>query len=224
VSAPLPVAGRIVSVRAGRVRPVDWPDATGRIRAQHTAYLKEPVAGPASVATLGIEGDEQYDQGHGGPDRALLAYPETHYEPWRRELGISDMGPGGFGENLTVTGFDEHTVCVGDVFEAGATRVQVSQPRGPCANISRRWGRPDLLQRVIDTRRFGWYLRVLETGTLAEGDAYRLVERPFPEWPVVRAFVVRHERAQRRDESALLAACPALSTLWREQLAALARP
>ena len=214
-------SGRIVSVRVGRVVPVDWEPE--RARPLQTAYQKEAIEGPVRLGTLGLEGDEQHDRNHGGPERAMLAYPDAHYATWRAELGIPAMGPGGFGENLTVSGFDERTVCIGDVFTAGETRVQVSQPRGPCANISRRWSRLDLLQRVIDTRRFGWYLRVLEPGAIRAGDDYRLIERPFPEWPVERAFVVRHERTRRRDEAALLAQCPALSSHWREQLSAWVR-
>jgi len=221
VSAPL-ASGRIVSVRVGRVRPVDWPDP-GRARPLRTAYLKEPAEGAVRLGTLGLEGDEQHDRNHGGPDRAMLAYPDMHYPTWRDELGIPEMGPGGFGENLTVTEFDERTVCVGDVFAAGDTRVQVTQARAPCVNISRRWSRPDLLQRVVDTRRFGWYQRVLEPGSIAAGDDFRLIERPFPEWPVERAFIVRTERTTRRDEAALLAQCPALSADWRAQLAAVVR-
>jgi MOSC domain-containing protein YiiM len=220
VSAPL-ASGRIVSVRVGRVVPVDWEPE--RPRPLRTAYVKQPVDGPVRLGTLGLEGDEQHDRNHGGPERAMLAYPDAHYATWREELGIPEMGPGGFGENLTLTGFDERSVCVGDVFEAGDTRVQVTQARAPCANISRRWSRPDLLERVIETRRFGWYLRVLAPGTITAGDHYRLIERPYPEWPVERAFIVRHERAKRRDEVALLAQCPALSSHWREQRSAWAR-
>src|SRR5262249_47371619 len=131
-----------------------------------SAYYKDPVTGPVKLGRLGLEGDQQADRRvHGGPDMAVLAYSIDHYPVWRRELGIESMGPGGFGENFAVAGRDERTVCVGDVIAIGDARLQVSQPRGPCANISRRWKRADLLKRVTENGRSGWYLRVLDEAT-----------------------------------------------------------
>ena len=95
------------------------------------------------------------------------------YRPdWREELSLPEMGPGGFGENFTVSGQDEATVFIGDVYEVGEAVVQVSQPRGPCANISRRWERPDLVRRVEESGRHGWYLRVLQEGVVEDPKFY----------------------------------------------------
>jgi MOSC domain-containing protein YiiM len=52
---------------------------------------------------------------HAGPDKAILIYSADHYPAWRAELGLPDLSFGGFGENLTVAGLTEETVCVGDV-------------------------------------------------------------------------------------------------------------
>ncbi len=43
-----------------------------------------------------------------------------------------------------------------------------------------------MARRVQMTGRSGWYLRVLEPGTLAPGHIAHLVDRPHPEWPITR--------------------------------------
>jgi MOSC domain-containing protein YiiM len=176
--------------------------------------------GAATIGPLGLEGDEQADRAeHGGVEMAVLAYAAAHYPQWRTDLGLPEIGPGGFAENLTVEHYDETTHCVGDVVAAGGVRLQISQPRGPCSAISMRWDREDLLRIVTQRRRAGWYLRVLEPGTLSRGDRYEVIERPHPGWTVDRVFALRHEPADDPDGIAWLARCPELSPDWREKFA-----
>lgn len=214
-------APRVVSVRVGRVRTLERPDwDRSNERTWQTAYLKDEVAGPVRVGTLGLDGDEVFSiDDHGGPQMAVLAYAADHYPAWRAELGLEAMGPGGFGENLTIEGLDEHSVCIGDTYEVGEVRLQVSQPRGPCSGISRRWGVPTLLKRVVETGWTGWYQRVLREGMLERGQEVRLVARPHPLWSVARLQALR--LAPERDLAALawLAACEELSPQWREMYA-----
>ncbi len=211
---------RIVSVRAGRAR--EWPRPDWDRHAQRTwrtAYWKDELPGPARVTALGLEGDEQADRAvHGGVQMAVLAYAASHYAAWREDPALAAMGPGGFGENLTLEGPDESDVCIGDVWATVGVRLVVSQPRGPCAAISRRWNVPDLMQRAIDSARTGWYLRVAREGTLARGESLELQERPHPHWNVARVFRLRI--GAERDAAALraLAACEALSPEWRRKV------
>jgi MOSC domain-containing protein YiiM len=179
-------------------------------RAWTTAFFKEPVAGPVWLGRANLAGDRQADtKSHGGPDKAVLAYAAAHYPLWRAELGV-EMPFGAFGENFTVAGLDEGSVCLGDVYAVGGARVQVSQPRIPCWKIARRWRRKDLSARVQATGRTGWYLRVLDEGAVAPGDEFGLLERPHPEWTVARAN--RAMYVLRTREAVLeLAACPALA-------------
>jgi MOSC domain-containing protein YiiM len=210
---------RVLSIQVGRPRRYGVEGAADPLeRAWTSGIAKEAVEGPLHLGSTNLDGDEQADRvAHGGPDKAVLAYAASHYPLWRADLG-RDLPFGAFGENLTVLGLDEQTVCLGDVFTLGTTRVEVSQPRGPCWKLARRWGIPDLTARVEATGRTGWYLRVLEEGSVEAGQPLRLVARLYPEWTVARATAAMRNRKADPGTAAALAACPALSASWRETL------
>jgi MOSC domain-containing protein YiiM len=91
-----------------------------------TGIFKRPVSGTVLVRRLNLDGDRQADlKVHGGPDKAVYAYPSEHYPFWQRELG-QDLAWGAFGENLTVEGLSEDTLCIGDTVEIGTSIFQVS--------------------------------------------------------------------------------------------------
>jgi MOSC domain-containing protein YiiM len=198
---------------AGARDPLDLP--------WRTAFFKSPVAGQVWVGRTNIAGDGQANRKvHGGPDKAVLAYAAAHYPAWRAELAMHDLPFGAFAENFTVEGLDESVVCLGDTYAVGNTvRVQVSQPRQPCSNISHRWRIKDLTARVETTGRTGWYLRVLSEGYVEPGVAVQLQERPYPEWTVARATHVMRQHTALPDDAAALAALPTLSAAWRNVLA-----
>ena len=212
---------RIVSVRTGRVR--EWPRPEwdhGERRTWRTAYVKDEVPGPVHAGALGLEGDEQAHRDvHGGVQMAVLAYAVAHYAKWCEDPALAGMGVGAFGENLALEGPDESDVCIGDVWETGAVRFAVSQPRGPCAAISRRWNVPDLMQRATESVRVGWYLRIEREGPVARGEVLRRVARPFPEWTIRRVFRLRIGAEHDPAAALALAACAALSPEWRARLA-----
>src|ERR1700680_3683799 len=105
-----------------------------------TGFFKTPIEGPVFVGTTNLAGDGQADLiNHGGVDKAVLAYSADHYPKWRDELHIPDMPFGAFGENLTISGLTEESVCIGDIFRVGSVKFEVSQPRQPCWKLARRW-------------------------------------------------------------------------------------
>ena len=71
-----------------------------------------PSKAHAPCGALGIEGDEQADLTvHGGPSKAVYAYPSEHYPFWqtvRAQAGVAPwdepLAPGALGENLTLAG------------------------------------------------------------------------------------------------------------------------
>jgi MOSC domain-containing protein YiiM len=197
---------------AGAPNPMD--------RRWSTGFFKAPVTRPVWLGKTNLAGDGQADlKHHGGPDKAVCAYPALHYPAWRGELALPGLPYGAFGENWTVEGLAEADVCVGDTFAVGEATVQISQPRQPCWKLSRRWRVKDLAARVQATGRTGWYFRVLTEGYVGPGQALLLLDRPHPAWTIARANHVMHQARRDQEAAAALAACPLLSVTWRETLA-----
>ena len=156
----------LVSVNVGQPRELQHGD-----RLVRTAIVKSPVAaGQADVHALGVEGDVQVDRKHhGGIHQAVYAYFQDSYDYWRRELDRDHLLPGQFGENLTIEGMSEETICIGDVFLCGDAQLQVSQPRQPCFKLGIVMGGQGFVQRFLDSGRLGAYFRVLSNGMVRSG-------------------------------------------------------
>jgi len=184
-----------------------------------SGIYKEPIAGHVWVGKLNLTGDGQADLlHHGGPDRPILAYSADHYAFWQDVLGRPELPFGMFGENFTVSGAHEDSVCLGDVYQVGDAVIEVSQPRIPCWKLGRRTGSADVPARAATTGRTGWYLRVLHEGHVTSGQTLTLVERPWPDWSITRAHQVYRGRRLDRYAALALAGCQALSTDWRRVL------
>jgi len=161
---------KLISVNVSKPREV-----VARGRAVTTGIFKAPVAGRVRLGRLNLEGDGQADlRVHGGPDKAVYAYPFENYDYWKRELGRSDLAYGQFGENLTVEGMLEGEVYIGDVFKVGSALLQISQPRFPCYKLGIRMGSSGFPKRFLASGRSGFYLRVLEEGEVGAGDPIEL--------------------------------------------------
>ena len=211
---------QILSIQVGLPADLNTPNSTdGHNRQWRSAIYKLPVSGPVAAGPNGLAGDGQADlRVHGGPDKAVYAYPSEHYRPWQAELGLAEMPNGAFGENLTTLGLLEDEVCIGDVLQAGLVRLQVSQPRGPCWKLARRWGIVDLALRFGASGRTGFYLRLLQPGELEAGQALLRVERPCPDWNVRRAHFLLEDPTSDRPAAASLAELPQLSQSCRKDL------
>jgi MOSC domain-containing protein YiiM len=107
---------------------------------------------------------------HGGPVKAVYAYPSEHYDFWRKELRDAELPCGMFGENLTTEGLSESGVCAGDQFRMGGAVVMATQPRIPCYKLTLKFGRDDIMERFLMSGRSGFYLSVLEEGLATAGD------------------------------------------------------
>ena len=153
-----------------------------------SGIIKTPVAGRVRAHRLGLAGDGQADLTvHGGPDKAVYAYSHDHYPLWARELGRADLGPGFFGENLTVDGMLESDVRIGDIYRIGSAVVQVTQPRSPCFKLTAHLGLPGFAKTFLASGRSGFYLRVLEEGDVGAGDAVELISSPPSGFTVLEA-------------------------------------
>ena len=132
-----------------------------------SGIVKRPVeAETLELSTINLEGDGQADrEAHGGEDKAVYAYPSEHLASWSEELG-EPLGPAAFGENLTTAGWLESDVCIGDLWAWGDAVLEVCQPRWPCYKLGMHRGSQKLLAPFRESGRTGWYLRVLQPGSV----------------------------------------------------------
>jgi MOSC domain-containing protein YiiM len=186
-----------------------------------TAFAKMPASGPVAVGPMGLAGDSQGNlRLHGGLDKAVYAYPVSGYAGWRAEFPELAMRPGAMGENLVVAEMDEHSVHIGDIVRIGSALLQVSQIREPCSTLAAIHGTARVVRAMTRSGRCGWYLRVLENGVIAAGDAHAIIDRPNPGWPVARFAAFAAGRSGTIEALAELATLPGLTPAWQAKAAA----
>lgn len=163
---------QIVSVNVGLPQEVEWKGQTVR-----TSIFKQPAAGPVAVLAEHLAGDGQADlRVHGGPDKAVYAYPLEHYDFWRQHVPPELLVPGAFGENLTTAGLLETDARVGARYRVGTAVLMAVQPRQPCFKLGIRLRDAGLVRRFEEARRSGIYFRVVQRGVVQAGDAITLIE------------------------------------------------
>lgn len=162
---------QILSVNVGASRAV-----TIKHQTVQTGIYKMPVSGPVPVTRFGLQDDVRAEPRKMGlENHAVYVYPYEHYAYWQHELNREPFPMGMFGENLTVTGLLEDEVRIGDILRFGSTVLQVTQPRIPCAKLNERFGM-HFSSMFLASRKVGFYLRVLQEGSIAQGDAIELLE------------------------------------------------
>ena len=181
---------RLISINTGLAQLLIVRDTNEPTHGVQTAIRKTSVSSlenPACIQLerLGLEGDEQVDLSvHGGLEKAVYAFCTEHYAAWRDWLvsmsGAADRldDYGAFGENLTVEGFGEETVFVGDVWRIGQTVLRITEPRSPCFKFTALMKAPLAARRMFETHQSGWYLQVVQPGTIQAGDG--IVVEPGP--------------------------------------------
>ncbi len=178
-----------------------------------TAIWKQPVAGRVAVRGVNVEGDEQADRKvHGGPNKSVYAYDLDETRAWEEELG-REIGPGGFGENLTLEGVDVSGARAGERWAIGSALFEVVQPRVPCFKLNLRMGDSKFGKRFTAAGRPGAYLRIVEEGDVGAGDAVEIVRRPEHD---VTMRLMMHAALEDRGRLPELLAAPELIAEWRE--------
>ena len=208
---------KILSLNVSLPRPVSW-----RERRIMSGIFKEPVEGRLRLRAYNLEGDGQADLSvHGGPDKAVYAYPSEHYPFWRHELELESLPWGAFGENLTTEGWWEDQVHVGDRFRIGSAELVVTQPRMPCFKLGMKFNRDDIVERFLDSERPGFYLAIVQEGEIGAGDAMERIHEDEHRVTVVDVLRLYLDRSKGRNEPELLRralSVKALAAEWREDL------
>ena len=144
-------------------------------RRYETGINKKPLTVSVAVGESGLQGDAVCDtRHHGGPDQAVYLYRNEDYDWWSSELG-REIGPGTFGENLTVEGLIDPALMVGDRLRFPDLELEVTAPRIPCSTLATTMGDSKFARAYMRPGRPGIYFRVIRTGTVASGDEIELI-------------------------------------------------
>lgn len=91
-----------------------------------------------------------------------------------------------FGEQVIVSGLKACEIAVGDVFEVGSLKIEITSPRLCCAWVDKKVGSPFGMKGV---KRYcnlnglgGFFARVLEAGELQEGSKLVRTAKPHAKW------------------------------------------
>lgn len=208
---------RLLSVNVGLPRDIAW-----RGRTVHTGIWKDPVQGRCKLGRLNLAGDGQGDlAGHGGEMRAVFVYQIESYRHWQDQLQRTDFVHGQFGENFTIEGLPDDTVCIGDRYRIGSALFEVTQPRVTCYRVGIRVGEPRMPALLTSSGRPGFYFRVLAEGEVGAGDAIVKVGEADERMTVaeINALLYSSHHPRERLERALRIG--ALSPGWRWSFEAL---
>ncbi|QII70285.1 MOSC domain-containing protein [Apibacter sp. B3706] len=186
-----------------------------------SAINKKKVTDSQKVSKLGLINDEQSDKiNHGGEEKAVHQYAFENYEYWKTslpELPLLEKS-GAFGENISSLGMTEETVMIGDIYKIGSCVLEVSQARQPCWKLNYHFQCSDMSLRVQESLKTGWYYRVLEEGSLKQGDTIELIDRPYPEYSLTYLLTILYKKENCLDKEILnkLLKIKSLALSWKK--------
>jgi len=165
---------RLISLNAGSKVTVEYQGKTVT-----TGIFKKPVDQPLKLGKDQIQSDHIDNlEVHGGYHKAIYAYPMEHYKFWKERYAHMDFEYGMFGENLTVEGLLESEVYAGDLLHIGDCILEVSEPRQPCFKLGIKFQDPGIIKPFLQSGTTGFYLRIIEAGTLPTQGVIKLVPGP----------------------------------------------
>ncbi|HEX2697818.1 MAG TPA: MOSC domain-containing protein [Anaerolineales bacterium] len=139
-----------------------------------TGIYKSPAREPVEIKSLGIQQDFICDhKNHGGPDQAIYIYGAADYVWWSKELG-QELGPGTFGDNLTISELESASFNIGDRLHIGSVILEVTAPRIPCSTLAARMRDPQFVKKYSRAERPGLYCRVIQEGIVQAGDEVKV--------------------------------------------------
>jgi len=170
---------QVVSVNVGMPKAVPYQTTS----LPTTGIEKQPVVGPVRVTEAGLDGNAVADTVHHGDEyMRVYAYSVEDYAWWQAQLG-RELVPGHFAEQLTTEGVDLNAAVLGEIWQVGSTRLQISHVRIPCLTFKGWMGHSGYdatawVKRFVLAGRPGPYFRVLDAGYVEAGDEIVVEDRP----------------------------------------------
>ncbi|MEB2823300.1 MOSC domain-containing protein [Campylobacter upsaliensis] len=159
---------RLVSLQVGKIKDYEK---------FKSAFIKDIYLQNAFISTLGLSENEIADtKNHGGVFKAIFANATSNYKLWEEFLG-KKLRYGAMGENLSLSGLDEMSVCVGDIHCLGEVVLQVSEPRSPCVKISKVHQKNDFCAKIFESGLSGRYYRVLKEGKCSVNASLEIAQK-----------------------------------------------
>jgi ferredoxin-NADP reductase/MOSC domain-containing protein YiiM len=208
---------RLLSLNVGLPCDVTWNGKT-----VHTAIWKTPVAGRRMVRKFNIVGDGQGDlAGHGGEQRAVFVYQIESYRYWQDQLKRTEFTYGQFGENFTIEGMTDDTVCIGDRYQIGGALFEITQPRVTCYRVGIRMNEPRMPALLVEHHRPGFYFRVLQEGEAGAGDDIVKIADGPERMSVAEVDALLYLPGHSREQLERALRIPALSNGWQSSFQAI---
>jgi len=186
-----------------------------------TGIFKKPIEEPVFVSKVNLNGDLQADlKNHGGEHKAVYAFSSDHYSYWSNVLQNSELKPGAFGENLTISGFDESILHIGDQLSIGQCILEVTQPRVPCSKLGLAMNNKNMPRLFIENFATGAYLRVLQEGIIEKGCKVEIIKEGSLKVTVKSLFRAYFDKNHQASRSVMETAIqiPELSSEWAKKL------
>lgn len=209
---------QLLSINTSRPIDVEY-----RGKTISTGIFKKPIDAPVFVTKANLTNDLQADlKNHGGEHKAVYAFSSDHYPYWRKVLNTPGLKPGSFGENLTISGFDESTLHIGDQLSIGQCILEITQPRVPCFKLGIAVESKNMPRLFIKNFATGIYLRVLQEGLIETGDRVELIKEGVSKISVQSLFRAYYDKDFQDPRSILEKAVliPELSTEWSKKITA----
>lgn len=209
---------KVLIIKIGLVETVAFSDGS----ILETAIRKKPVDF-VQVHELGAVGnDVGLKAHHGGVDKALFFMSDQTFEKLTalisKDFDWKEQAI--YGENFVVDELNEHNVCVGDRYQIGSVIVEVSQPRKPCDRLSKNTEYAETQHIIRETGLTGWYVRVIQTGEIHQGDRLELLARPYPQFSIMHLNRLLTDKAteEMREELEAALSCEKLAEAFKRSL------
>ena len=204
----------IVSTNIGNPTKIVWKG-----KEIHTGIYKKPFNEGIFLGNMDVDNDSVIDRlYHGGTEKACYLFSAKHYPYWKVKYPLLEWDWGMFGENLTVSNYDEKESFIGDIIRIGTTLVQITQPRQPCFKLAYRFNNHKMVKQFVNSGHSGAYLKVLEKGFIQANDPFQLVERVQESVSVFNVFQLLYADLEKKDEAVTTINIPELAENCRYDL------